>query len=719
MPAWHTSRVLIVQAALAVLCFGALLLLPGLGIQVIVRSVRAHALDASDVSDDHDPKTVMAHSVGLSLVSLSVLGYLLLSIDEFTGSRLAMLMAPLAFAGLLALPALVRRVARAGWTIAILLVLAAPFAEPAVRPGAAPISGFNWYYWGLGRALSASRGVPTWVSEYGVRVRWQPDYLSFNVLTEAFRGMFPGGSDVDVLSAWKVPVAVLTVVVTYATLSLWFRRPSALIGTALAVVTTLYTAKLGNARPEMLGFALGLVAVVIGTDALRRVRPSGYLLAAAVLAIDFSVHAIGALVAAVLLATGTLCEVLGTYDRRSVRVRMTLGGFAVFVAIVGATGWALQGRVFVGGNAGNPRMISGEDPTLTYFKLTEGLSARPDVWDRLRGQLLDILQTVTPSGSSVWLVGAVALVLVVVTLVAGPGRARNGAVAALGLAVFFAATAAWFGLRYHTFVPQNTGLSRFVQWAPLVYVLALTCGIEVVTDRVVRTRSRRGNPRSPPAAWPAQVVAGLLCVGAASAWAVVTTHEFPARLPLTSESAAAIDQVRARTHPGDSLLTNVVTHGLLEYSTQAEVPIEGRQPVIEDARVLERTNNYLRRVTAFFTSPRSGDATRLFRARWVLVTDDPTAFGATRTFGPPLRKLPPTRGLSLVWSSAHASLYRNDVAVTDGPSVGPSRVALLRFLVGLIACLALVSLLLLDRHTTRRAAMASWHRRDRRSGSVC
>lgn len=703
---------LVLQAALAVVCFGGLLLLPGLGLQTLweLRPAHRHRPAERQVGPDAEVSAMVSAvtAVGLSLLVVAVVAYVMVGLSVFTGSRVAAAVAPLAVVGLWRLPSLVRHLAGSAITTVCLLVLAVPFASPAWHAGNAPVNNFNWYYWNLGRDLTRAGGVPGWVSEYGMHLRWQPDYLTFNVLTEAFRGAFVAASPLTSLSMWKVPVAILTVAMTYAALRLWFRAPVALAGTALATVTTLYTAKLGNARPEILGFTLGLVALVIAVDAQRRVRPAGYVLAASVLAVATSVHAIGALIGGVLLAGATLCEVVRSRPLLVPRMLMALGGVGVFAAVVATTGWALQGRVFAGGDAAHPSLVNGSDPTLTYFELSEGLTGRPDVGDRLTRQLIDVVPRLTLAPGSLWYLVAAVLLLIGLSLAMGGRGARQAAIVTGGLAAFLVLGVSWFALRYDTFVPQNTGLSRFTQWSPLVVVLAVACTAEVVVERFGRAAQPAAGAGSVQAAsWPRRVVVGSLCIALATGWALLVSTQFPPRLPLAADAVSAIDHLRDSQTTGGVVLTNLTTHGLLEYNTPAEVPVEGRQPVIEDVRVLERTNAYLRRTTAYFTHPVAASAVSRFGARWVLVTDSPESFGAARTLGPPRSRLPLASGLHLVWRSPHTALYSTTGGTGSTTRTGPARMSASRVLVGLVVVLLVAGVALLGLSRAVRARVTA------------
>lgn len=693
------GHVLLGPALASLLCLGMLLVLPGAGVVLLLHVARERQWQWVAPPEGSE-RVRLARWVALSLVLVEVIGYVMVASGTFTATWLALAVTPFAVAGLPTvahtLVALVRR--RPGVTLS-LLVLSFPFLSPALHSGHAPVNNFNWYYWGLGRDLTSAGGVPHWISEYGAHVRWQPDYLSFNILTEGFRGLFVGASGLTSLSMWIVPISVFAVFVTYAALRLWFTGPVAVAGTGLLLVTTAYTGKLGNGRPEIVGFALGLVAVIVGIDALRRRSTSGYLLAAGVLGIDTSVHAIGALMAGVVLVTASLCVLVRARDRVLHRLRIPASGAALFALVVALTGWALQGRVFVGTNASNPRLVDGGDPTLSYFTLTEGLDHRPDRGTRLVGQLLSVVQNI-PVGVGLGTMIAVLLTaLAVAALVWGTAGSREAAVVGLALAAFIAVGAAWFGLHFQTFVPANTGLSRFTQWAPVASALIVVAGLDAILRRIPwRRSSAAGSAAGWARALPGAAVVGIGIVGAVL-WALVVSTQFPLRAPLSPGAEAAVHELDKVAAPGDVLLTNLVTHGILEYLTPAEVPVEGRQPVIESSDVLEHTNRYLQDVITFFDHPAEGDLSP-FRARWILTSTNPQEFGALRTFGEHPERLGLRPGVHRVWGDATTALYQVDGGAATLRSVGPAENKLLRLLVA-SALLAGGVVLLLRLSTTR------------------
>ena len=64
-----------------------------------------------------------------------------------------------------------------------------------------------------------------------------------------------------------------------------------------------------------------------------------------------------------------------------------------------------------------------------------------------------------------------------------------------------------------------------------------------------------------------------------------------------------------------------------------ESPLEGRQPLIEEFDVLQRTNALLLRAHGFFEAPVDPIVARELGARWLLIVDDPAILGAVAGFG--------------------------------------------------------------------------------------
>lgn len=654
---------------MAIVSFLALIFLPGLGVLWAFR--RMHPGDRAH--EESESRFIeLARAVAISLCLVLLIGGALVSLTQFSGTRLALALLPFTIMGTLAVPALVRAIRGEWLSVLITAVFAVPFMSPAVRGGLAPINNFNWYYWLLGRDLDTAQGIPTWVAEYDMQVRWQPDYLTFNFLTDAFRALFPW-SDAEALAAWKAPLALFVALLCYASLRLWLSQTVAVVGTALLLASTPVVTKLGNGRPEAIGFAVGLAALILGVEALRRRKVPDYALAGVLLGIAASVHAIGALPPALLLAAASLWYVaIGLRSEGLAIARLVVTGGAACAAVILATGWALQGRLFVGQDAANPTMSGGQDPTLDYFRLTEDLQQRPDLSDRLKGMLSDVIPAV-PTEGTLAIVGLAVLVFAVVTCCwKGSELVRELSVLAVGSLIILGLGTAWFALRYETFVPQNTGLSRFVQWAPLFFLLALCAALQFLVEVAAAAVKRRqvtahSRPRR------SQTIAAAILLAGVGAWVIAA--QLPEPLELTAEGSIVLQQVSDHAQEGDVVLSSPVSHGMLEYFTDVEAPVEGRQPLIERPDVLKGTNDYLSRVTNYFSNPRGKNASRLFEAHWVLAVDEPELLGGIRTFGPPRSELTGAPGLTPVWRGTHATLYRATGAQDETPRVSSGTVA--------------------------------------------
>jgi hypothetical protein len=88
------------------------------------------------------------------------------------------------------------------------LSLCSPWIWNALRAGYPPAGLFQWYYWDLGRALSHTHGIPSYVTEFGGHVRWLPDYLVFNIVSETYHGIARLGINAEQLSAFRISLAL-------------------------------------------------------------------------------------------------------------------------------------------------------------------------------------------------------------------------------------------------------------------------------------------------------------------------------------------------------------------------------------------------------------------------------------------------------------------------------------------------------------------------------
>ncbi len=201
---------------LALIVFGALLVLPG------VRLADRLAGDARTFA----PRVLLA--VAISQMIVAATGIVLIAFGLFSGWAVALVAVVCSVAGLPVALRWLRESRRelplAGWAA----VLALPWVVMVGLPGWPPSDTLQWYYAGLGAQLSGAGGVPVAVAEWGLAVRWLPDYLVFNVDSEAFLTALSFLPRADVLAAWRVPVTVLGVVVLFVVVRLWVagRPPS-------------------------------------------------------------------------------------------------------------------------------------------------------------------------------------------------------------------------------------------------------------------------------------------------------------------------------------------------------------------------------------------------------------------------------------------------------------------------------------------------------------
>ncbi|HEY8988977.1 MAG TPA: hypothetical protein VIM39_08125, partial [Candidatus Limnocylindrales bacterium] len=122
----------------------------------------------------------------ISQLLVACVGVVLVALGLFSGAAVAVVAIVLAAT---ALPTLVRwtrgrpRISPiAGW----IGILALPWVVFVGVAGWPPADTLQWYYADLGRQLTAAGGIPTSVAEWGLSVRWLPDYLVFNVDSEAY-----------------------------------------------------------------------------------------------------------------------------------------------------------------------------------------------------------------------------------------------------------------------------------------------------------------------------------------------------------------------------------------------------------------------------------------------------------------------------------------------------------------------------------------------------
>jgi hypothetical protein len=505
-------------------------------------------------------------------------------------------------------------------------VLALPWLLLALREGYPPADKLQWYYAEVASQLGAAGGIPQGVAEWGALVRWLPDYLAFDIVSQAYRGLLPGVPVADVISAWRIPIAGLSLVLAFLALRLWVGRVPALLGTALIGGSTFFIAKFNAYKPESFGILLGLVGLLLLVHGIRSRRRSWLLVAGALFGTDLSVHAIAATAMGLITAGFALAE-WGTARRDRVAiadglVRAALVGIVLSVAL----GAGLQGRAAVAPQALTPALVDGHDPTWTFFLRSTGNFAQPEPappkaplaagvvspWDGFR----------VTSAFGWWLPATVAIGLF---FLAAFG-ARRGIAAAVGLAVagaLLAAAVAFFAVAFTTYVPRWTGFVRLGQYTPLFAGI----GVAFAVEGFLRTWSRLAERRL-PRALPA--VTAVIAIAWLVPW---SSARYADELAITPNGRGVLEELKAMARPGDVVVSNALTTGTVESFTGLEDPLEGRQPLIEERAILARANDLLLAAHRWFESPADRAFVDSVGARWVLVVDDPATLGAAGTLG--------------------------------------------------------------------------------------
>jgi hypothetical protein len=662
-------------AAVAALVFGALFVLPGMRLaDRLAGDARAFV-----------PRLILA--LVCSQVIVVAIGIVLVALGWFSGAAVAVVALAFAIAGL---PVALRwlqplrgaplRLGTTGWAVA----LALPWVLIVGRAGWPPADTLQWYYADLGTQLARAGGIPVSVAEWGRSVRWLPDYLVFNVDSEAFLavlGLVPRG---DALAAWRVPVTLLGILVMFAVVRLWVGRPAALAGTALIAGSAFYLAKFDAYKPEALGAVLGLAALWLVVRGLRSRRASWVLLGGACLGIDLSVHAIAAMVIGLLVVGFGAAEWLASRDRQMARAGWLVQAALLGILVSVVMGVGLQGRPVVAGGALNPGSALGADPTWTFFLRSTGDFTIPEP----KPPALPLAGGVTnpwagfriTSAFGWWLIpfagiGALAFAAL------GGRRARSGVIGLAGSTVLVGAGIAFFALVFDTYVPRWTGLVRFGQYLPLLAGLGVTFAIA----GYLRLWAWLAEVRVPRAFALVAAIAGIVWL---VPWAATRYAAEPAIAP---DGRAALEALRSMGSRGDVVLSNALTTGTIESFTGLEAPLEGRQPLIEDPAFLAATNQLLLDAHQWFAAPSDRRFLDRLGVRWLLVLDDPATLGAPATLGGTASRVEIVDGLRIAWSGPGIALLEvrdavTAAAVTDGlrPVVDVPRAALVGVL-GIIA----------------------------------
>jgi hypothetical protein len=249
-----------------------------------------------------------------------------------------------------------------------------------------------------------------------------------------------------------------------------------------------------------------------------------------------------------------------------------------------------------------------------------------------------------------------------------------GTATLIGIAMLF------FGLKYHTFIPQHTGLTRIAIYLGLLYGLGLALAAEFVADWLGRFELDSMQV----------AVLGAAAVVFFAAWAIgVGLPALNKYGGIGSEGREALSVLKKeRLGTDEAVLSNISTRGLIGFTTGLQAPIEGRQPVIEDPEFLTDANRALVEVHHYFDNPVSAGVPRRMGARWLLISNGSRGFGSPFNLGPPtgeVQRIARQTYVEEVWRSRNLALFklRGPVAAID--PVGPHKTLGLRVLFALLA----------------------------------
>jgi hypothetical protein len=599
----------------------ALLVLPGFALRTLTRRPPAPPLDELELA------------VATTVVAVAVVGVALVGFRQFSATRMAV---PFMLLALVGIP----RAARWTWPLLrrpqpyLVLALTAPWAWMAQRPGNPPAGLLHWYYWNLATALSKAHGVPSFVTEYGQQIRWLPDYLIFNIVSETYRGAAVVGTSAQQLAALRIPIALLGIIAVYGVARLWLRSVPAMTGTALIVATQLFGDKFNAYKPESFAIMIGLIAVRLCIVGLRRRETPLLLIAGVLVGINLGVHAIAAVVMAMLLASAVVAEVVVSRDTRRWRTigALFLAG-AIALGVTAGTGWALQGRALVISDAAQPaRRADGRDPTLLFLARNSGQFGElheKSLGDELSTNLQEPWRGFHLASVLGILLGVAVIAGIAVGLATGSRALRKAVITMFVFSVVLTLAAAYFGLSYDTYVPRHTGLFRFVQYAPLVAAILVAIAIEGIALRLEPVSDKRRTRYAQIA------VASGLVLGAAAIGIVLTVQRFRNFQSVSPEASAVLDRLARQARPGDAILTNVGTRGTFEFWTGIEDPLEGRQALIEKPAFVAHATSVIEATHRFFTGTGSADLPDRLGINWIVVARQPSDLGASASWGTP------------------------------------------------------------------------------------
>jgi hypothetical protein len=662
-----------IGVAVSLIAALAVFVLLGFGLQAVGRRL-ARLAGAGDRWNrpPRPPVEALVVAIAWSAIGLSVFGALLIGARAFDFTALGVFTAVLALAGLPAFLSALKGLRRSWLTAAALLLLAIPLTWTALRANLTPTHSYQWYYWDLGRQLSIAGGVPQSVLEFGLPVRWHPDYVLAVIGTGAYHALTFPISEVSAIGAYRVPIFLLAVGATYVVFRLWVARIPALIGTAAASATTLYVTKFASYKPESIAFAMGLFATWLLITAVRGRSRGMTLLAGALFGVTVGMHGIAAAVTGMFAICAAAAEIwaLAPRHRRAMLGNgLRAGGLALLVVV--ATGLSLQGRAVVASDAGHPVLEHGQDPTWAFLNRHDGTFYFPPQ-PTVSLQAEETLEHPWPGGlvaSWGWAVGVAAVLGAVLTALRRQGRRRRAAVALLGTVGLIAAAMLFFGIKFDTFIPQHTGLTRIAIYLGLLYGLGLALAADLVAAWL---RARRPLDR-----------ARLNALGAAAvvffaAWAVgvgiIALNKYGG---IGREGRDALAVLKRKADgPDQAVLSNISTRGLIEFTTGLEAPIEGRQPVIEDPEFLSGANAALVEVHRYFQHPSDPRLLRRLGIRWLLISNGSRGIGSPFDLGLPVDqagRLASEPYLTRAWSSHNLVLFRVNGPVRRIEPVGPAK----------------------------------------------
>ena len=633
--------------------------------------------ETSPTTTEPDASAIVT-AVALSLCYCALVGSALLAFGVFTATRLAVLILVAAVVGLVPFVRwCAQRPLLLGAHAALVAALAAPISLSIFGDGYRAAQSYQWFYWGLGRQLTEARGVPDHVLEWGSQVRWQPDYLNFSLISQAYIGLMRGVPDPTAVAVWRLPLTLFLLAMTFLVLRLWFSFVPSAVATAALSGSTLFIDKAGNNSPEALGVAFGLVAVWLAVEGVRRGRSSWLLLAAVTGALTVSIHGVAATVCAMIVAAALLVELVAL--RPPSWWWLSAVGMSVVAALVVvlALGLSLQGRASPLGDAANPVAVGNVDPTFRFLQYSNGHFTSPVN----RNSLHSIVVAPWPDAGLAsphwsWLLALMVVGLVGVVLV-GRSRERRGVATAFLFALFLAAAVAWFQLNYDTFVPQHTGNVRIAVYLPILYCILLAAGVELLCRLALRWWTDRGNAATHT------VVSVAVCAIAIGFFAVTTNATMASRAAISGTGEQAFAELEQRAPSGSVVVSNVGTRGTLEYFTGLEVPTEGRQPLIEDRRTLAAAVQYLSRLHRFLQDPHPGQLRNDLGATWLVLSARPRVLGTGIHYGSPAASFVRRSGLEVVWQHGGTSILKAPGPAVRVESVGPAKVLWRGYLLGL------------------------------------